>query len=115
MHVQKTEDGGLLGRFESPDQGAKKLKVDSVTLDKTKLAFEMKALGVTYEGKLNSEENEAVGTFTQGGMKLPLKLKKTDKVTAAPPAADAQAAVSLQGRRAQVSERARRGSRWRER
>jgi uncharacterized protein len=81
VRVQKTEDGKLLGRFESPDQGAIKLKVDSITLDKTKLAFAMKALDVRYEGKLNGEENEAVGTFTQRGMKLPLTLKKTDKVT----------------------------------
>ena len=106
LHVQKTEDGGLLGKLDSPDQGAKGLKVNSVTLDETKLAFELKALGATYEGKLNADENEAVGTFTQGGVKLPLTLKKTDKVTDAPQAADAEAAVSVQGRGADVSERA---------
>ena len=59
-----------------------KLKVDSITLDKTKLAFAMKALNIKYEGKLNGEEDEAVGTFTQGGMNLSLTLKKTDQVTA---------------------------------
>ena len=81
VRVQKTEDGRLLGRFESPDQSAQKLKLDSVTLDKTKLTFAMKSIGVTYEGKLNAEENEAVGTFIQSGTKLPLTLKKTDKAS----------------------------------
>ncbi len=82
VRVQKTEDGRLLANLQSPDQGAMKLKVDSITLDKTKLAFAMKAHDIKYEGKLNGEENEAVGTFTQSGVKLSLTLKKTDQVTA---------------------------------
>jgi pimeloyl-ACP methyl ester carboxylesterase len=81
VRVQKSADGGLLGNFQSPDQSPQRLKLDSVILDKTKLAFALKAIGVTYEGKLNAEESEAVGTFTQGGTKLALSLKKTDKAT----------------------------------
>ena len=60
--------------------------------------FELKSIGATFEGKLSADKNEAVGTFTQGGAKLPLTLKKTDKLTAATQAADAEAAVPLQGR-----------------
>jgi uncharacterized protein len=82
LHVQKAEDGGLLGKLDSPDQGAKGMHVNSVTLDDTKLRFELKALSATYEGKLSADKNEAVGTFTQGGVKLPLSLKKTDKLIA---------------------------------
>ena len=82
LHVQKTEDGGLLGKLDSPDQGAKGMHVNSVTLDDDKAAFELKALNATYEGKLNADKSEAVGTFTQAGAKLPLTLKKTDKMTA---------------------------------
>jgi uncharacterized protein len=82
LHVQKTDSGGLLGKLDSPDQGAKGLHVNSVALDETKLAFELKALDATYEGKLNADKTEAVGTFTQAGVKLPLTLKKTDKMTA---------------------------------
>ena len=81
VRVQKTEDGHLIGRFQSPDQSAQRFKLDSVTLDKTKLAFALKAVGATYEGKLSAAEDEAVGTFIQGGVKIPLKLKKTDKVS----------------------------------
>jgi uncharacterized protein len=82
LHVQKTEDGGLIGKLDSPDQGAKGLHVNSVTLDETKLAFELKAISATFEGKLNADKSEAAGTFTQAGAKLPLTLKKTDKLTA---------------------------------
>src|SRR5208283_4588465 len=57
------------------------LKVDTVTLDKTTLAFEMKKISGKYEGKLNAEGTEAAGTWTQAGNTLPLKLKKTDKAT----------------------------------
>lgn len=81
LHVQKTEGGGLLGKVDSPDQGAKGIHVNSVALDETKLAFELKALSAKYEGKLNADKTEAVGTFTQAGAKFPLTLKKTDKMT----------------------------------
>ena len=66
--------------MDSPDQGAKGLKVDAVTLDKSTLVFELKALMGKYEGKLNAEGTEAAGTWSQAGVKLPLNLKKTDKV-----------------------------------
>jgi uncharacterized protein len=81
LHVQKTEDGGFAGKLDSPDQGANGLHVNTVTLDETKLAFELKMINATYEGKLSADKNEAVGTFTQAGIKLPLSLKKIDKMT----------------------------------
>ncbi len=80
VRIQKTEDGTLRGKLDSPDQGAKGMKLDSVSLEKQKLTFAMKAIDATYEGTLNAAETEAVGTFTQGGAKLPLALKKTEKV-----------------------------------
>jgi len=81
FHAQKNEEGAMLGKLDSPDQGAKGLKVNSVTLDKAKLAFELKSLKASFEGKLSADGTEAVGTFTQNGIKIPLTLKKTDKVT----------------------------------
>ena len=81
VHVGKTAEGKLMATMDSPDQGAKGLKVDTVTLDKTTLAFEMKKILGKYEGKLNAEGTEAAGTWTQAGNAFPLKLKKTDKAT----------------------------------
>jgi uncharacterized protein len=82
LHVQKTEGGGLVGKLDSPDQGAKGMHVNSVALDDTKLSFELKAISANYEGKLSADNSEAVGTFAQAGVKLPLTLKKIDKMTA---------------------------------
>ena len=81
VHVGKTAEGKLTAKMDSPDQGAKGLKVDTITLDKTTLSFEMKALMGRYEGKLNADGTEAAGTWTQAGNSLPLTLKKTDKAT----------------------------------
>jgi pimeloyl-ACP methyl ester carboxylesterase len=81
VRLAKTESGEILGTFESLDQSAQKLKLSSVTLDKSRLAFELKLVGGKYEGKLNAEGTEATGTWSQGGAKLPLTLKTTDKVS----------------------------------
>ena len=81
VHVGKTSEGKLTAKMDSPDQGARGLKVDTITLDKTTLSFEMKALLGRYEGKLNAEGTEAAGTWTQASNSLPLTLKKTDKAT----------------------------------
>ena len=81
VHVGKTAEGKLTAKMDSPDQGAKGLKVDTITLDKMTLSFEMKALLGRYEGKLNAEGTEAAGTWTQASNSFPLTLKKTDKVT----------------------------------
>lgn len=81
VHIGKSADGKQTATMDSPDQGARGLKVDTVALDKTTLAFEMKALMGKYDGKLNAEGSEAAGTWTQAGHSFPLTLKKTDKVT----------------------------------
>ena len=80
VRIQKAEDGTLRGKLDSPDQGVKGMKLDSVSLEKQKLKFAMKAIDATYEGTLDAAETEAVGTFIQSGAKLPLALKKTEKV-----------------------------------
>jgi uncharacterized protein len=81
IHVGKTKDGTLVATMDSPDQGAKGLKVDTITLDKEKLALEMKALASKYEGKLDAKGDEAKGTWTQAGRKFPLNLKKVSKAS----------------------------------
>jgi pimeloyl-ACP methyl ester carboxylesterase len=81
LHVVTTEAGIRVGTLDSPDQGAKGIKVDSVALDKDKLSFEIKSLSAKYEGTLNPEGTEAKGTWEQLGNKLPLTLKKADKPT----------------------------------
>jgi uncharacterized protein len=81
FHVGKTAEGTLMAKMDSPDQGARGLKVDAVTLDKSTLSLELKAIKGKYEGKLNAEGTETTGTWTQSGMSFPLNLKRTNKVT----------------------------------
>ncbi|MGA8352420.1 MAG: alpha/beta fold hydrolase, partial [Isosphaeraceae bacterium] len=81
VHVGKTAEGKLMATLDSLDQGGKGVRVDTITLDKTMLTFEMKAALAKYEGKLNEAGTEAVGTWTQASNSFPLTLKKTDKVT----------------------------------
>jgi pimeloyl-ACP methyl ester carboxylesterase len=79
VHISQTRNGKITATMDSPDQGAKGLKIDSIILDKTTLAFQMKSIAGQYEGKLNSEATEAEGTWRQMGISLPLTLKKTAK------------------------------------
>jgi pimeloyl-ACP methyl ester carboxylesterase len=71
--------GGLKATFDSPDQGAKGLKVDTVTVKPESLTFTMKALAVEFTGTRSGDGNEAVGQWTQGGASLPLTLRKVDR------------------------------------
>jgi len=81
LHVAKTEDGGTVAKLDSLDEGLKGLKLSSVILDKSQLSFDLKMSAARYEGKLNADGTEAAGHFLQGGAKLPLSFKKTDKVS----------------------------------
>jgi pimeloyl-ACP methyl ester carboxylesterase len=81
LHVVDAGEGGLRATFDSPDQGAKGLKVDTVVVGPETLTFTMKALGVEFTGKRSADGNEAVGQFNQAGASLPLTLRKTDRAS----------------------------------
>ena len=102
-----------MARMDSPDQGAKGLRVDAVTVDKSTMVFELKALMGKYEGRLNAEGTEAAGTWSQGGVKLPLNLKKTDKVSELRRPQTPKPALPVQGDRRHLSPTRPAESRWR--
>lgn len=81
VHIVKPDKGAWAGTLDSPDQGAKGLKIDTIGVENDVLSFKAKTLGVEYSGKLNKEGTEAVGEFKQGGAAIPLTLKKTTKLT----------------------------------
>ncbi len=81
VRLSKSASGELAGILESPDQGAFKMKVSALTLDKARLAFDVTSVNGKFDGKLNESGAEAVGTWSQNGVNLPLTLKKSDKVT----------------------------------
>jgi pimeloyl-ACP methyl ester carboxylesterase len=79
LHVVDAGERGLRATFDSPDQGTKGMKVDTVTVKPESLSFTMKALGAEFAGKRSGDGNEAVGQWTQGGASLPLTLRKVDR------------------------------------
>jgi pimeloyl-ACP methyl ester carboxylesterase len=79
LHIEGVKDGALVGRLDSPDQGASDLPIDSLTVADNTLRFEMKSLAATYEGKLESDGDQITGEFRQGGQALPLSFKRTGR------------------------------------
>ncbi len=83
LKVEKGKDGALKASLASPDQGANNIPVSAIGLKDNTLSFESKIIGAKYSGKKNPDGTAFEGQFEQGGVKLPLTLKKTDKVSQA--------------------------------
>src|SRR5262249_50883882 len=79
VHLKKNSDGSYTSTMDSPDQGAKGIPVAKTTLADGKLILNVTAVGGSYEGTLSADGKEMSGTFEQGGLKMPLVLKKVDK------------------------------------
>lgn len=80
LNVSRSKDGVLEAKLDSPDQGAKGIVISSLELKDGELSFASKAIGASYKGKKNDAGDAFEGTFTQGGAKIPLTLKKSEKV-----------------------------------
>ncbi|MHB1558348.1 MAG: alpha/beta hydrolase family protein [Isosphaeraceae bacterium] len=80
LRVEKNKDGRLGATLASPDQGAARIAVTAIGLRDGELTFESKVVGAKYAGKRNKDGTGFDGEFQQGGLKIPLVLKKTDKV-----------------------------------
>jgi pimeloyl-ACP methyl ester carboxylesterase len=74
FHVSKTDDG-YKSSMDSPDQGVNGIPVRTTTFDGSKLSLAVPEIAMSYEGEFKTDS--IVGTFKQGGMSLPLTLKRT--------------------------------------
>ena len=79
LKVTKRDDGTLTATVDSVDQGAKDLKVDTISEKDRTVSFEMTMLGASYTGTLNKESDEINGKFSQGGVTFPLVFRRADK------------------------------------
>ena len=70
--------------LDSPDENLSGLKLSSVVLDASRLAFELKVTDAKFDGKMNAAKTEAKGNWTQRGATLPLTFVKRDKVAPMP-------------------------------
>ena len=104
--ISKNASGGLTAKMDSPDQGARDIPVDVVTLKEKELRLEIKAVQGTYEGTLNPSGKSLAGKWKQGPNSLPLNLVKgsgteavseAEKLSPADAAANQQAALKVAG------------------
>jgi pimeloyl-ACP methyl ester carboxylesterase len=68
---------GATGKFDSVDQGALGLPIETVSLKDRAVTMSMSKLNATFAGTLSADGNEIDGTFTQG-VALPLVLRRID-------------------------------------
>lgn len=73
FHIKGSE-GNYTSTMDVPAQGAAGIAVDKTEFADNKLNLKVTAAGIAYSGELKGEE--IAGNFEQGGMKLPLILKK---------------------------------------
>ncbi len=78
LHIS-SKDGALSATLDSPDQGATGLPIDSISVTGKSLRFEMKSLGLNYEGVFNEDGSQIEGQFSQQGIRLPLTFKRIAK------------------------------------
>ena len=86
LTITKSDTGVYAGKLDSLDQGAS-IAIDAITVNGDAVRFETKSPAIVYEGAINKERTELTGTFSQGGMQLPLAFKRSEPVAAAPPPA----------------------------
>lgn len=66
----------LMASMDSPKQGAFGIRADSTGLKEDQLEIKFVRIGVVYKGSYNSSSQVINGTFSQGGMNIPLNLKR---------------------------------------
>jgi pimeloyl-ACP methyl ester carboxylesterase len=81
LHIKQTA-ASLAGTMDSLDQGALGIPLDHVSFSDGKLSLRIAALQASYEGKLEASGKSLSGTFTQGGVSIPLDLKPTSEPVA---------------------------------
>ena len=81
LKVFNNSDGSLGAFMDSPDQGAKDIPVSSISINEDSLIFAIQSIGGSFAGKIIKDSAIVKGTFRQGGMSLPLDLKKIEKLT----------------------------------
>lgn len=75
IHVERTAGGRLRGTMDSPDQGAMGLPIDTLIFANDSLRFTMRQIGGEYVARLVAADS-LDGMWRQGGMALPLALKR---------------------------------------
>lgn len=78
--INKQKNDSLSATLDSPDQGAKDIPVSAVFFENDSLRLEVKVVNGNYKGFLKTDDVVIEGTWSQGGMSLPLDLKRIEKM-----------------------------------
>src|SRR5262245_7486170 len=81
FHLFKQKDASYAGTMDSPDQGAKDIVLDTVTVQDDTVKLELQSAKLVFQGKRSADNQEIVGTFKQAGQTFPLTLKRVAKTT----------------------------------
>jgi fermentation-respiration switch protein FrsA (DUF1100 family) len=82
IHIDRGPTGTLTGTMDSPGQGAMGLTLDTLVFADDSLRFELRRIRGGYAGKMTVAGDSIAGEWRQGGMALPLGLKRVDKAPA---------------------------------
>jgi hypothetical protein len=77
LKIGKAPDGSYAGTMASLDQGARDLPATSMTLAKSEVRLEWKAMGAVFEGTLSEDGSIMDGQWKQGPNPQPLKFERT--------------------------------------
>lgn len=75
LHISKTADGSMKAALDSIDQGAYGIPVTSISVEASKLKFEVSSVHGSYAGTVSADGNSIQGTWTQG-QSLPLDFSR---------------------------------------
>jgi hypothetical protein len=75
LKIGKSKDGSWAGALDSPDQGAKDIAADKVTVTGTNVVMEWPLMKAEFKGDLTGS-NELSGTWVQMGRSSPFKLER---------------------------------------
>ena len=76
IHATLNDGAEPVATLDSPDEGLRGLKLSSVVIDRSRLAFELKVTNAKFDGKMNAAGTEATGTWSQRGASLPLYVRQ---------------------------------------
>jgi alpha/beta superfamily hydrolase len=76
----RDEGGALIAALDSLDQGAKDIRVDTITRKADSVSFAIAAIRGSYSGTISADGTRIEGTWSQGAASLPLVFERTETV-----------------------------------
>jgi uncharacterized protein len=74
--ITEGPDRSLVGKLDSPDQGAKGIPIDSIAIQGKTVRLGVKTLMAVISGDLSADGEAVVGKLDQGGLSMRLELKR---------------------------------------